>query len=104
MPPALRFVSLGLATETPTGCSFGAIGRILNVSPYTTLCSRAIARFNDLRRFLISDHKSPTRSIRAAIFLTLNVRGSTLPLSTSSHVHGADTGAPGFGRTAYTAA
>jgi hypothetical protein len=30
----------------------------------------------------------------------VNVCGWTLPFSTSSHVHGADTGAPGFGRTA----
>ena len=31
---------------------------------------------------------------------SVNVRGPTSPRSTSSHVHGAETGAPGFARTA----
>jgi hypothetical protein len=35
---------------------------------------------------------------------SVNVCGVTSPRSISSHVHGADTGALGFGRTAYVAA
>src|SRR5262249_52732394 len=52
----------------------------------------------------ISDQRSPTALTRAAIVRSVNVRGWTRPLSTSCQVHGADTGAPGFGRTAYAAA
>jgi hypothetical protein len=46
------------------------------------------------------DHRSPTSAIRAAIDRMAKVRGPTAPLSISSHVQGADTGAPGFARTA----
>ena len=49
---------------------------------------------------LMSAHKSPTRSILAAIVRNVNVRGATSPRSISSQVHGAETGAPGFARTA----
>src|SRR3954453_7233424 len=49
--------------------------------------------------FKTSDHSSPTVATRSAILRTLKVCGATLPFATSSHVHGADTGAPGFGRT-----
>jgi hypothetical protein len=52
----------------------------------------------------MSDHKSPAFWIRASIFLKVKVLGPTFPLSTSSQVQGADTGAPGFARTPYTAA
>ena len=38
------------------------------------------------------------------MFLIVKVRGPTAPLSISSHVQGADTGAPGRARTAYAAA
>ena len=48
-------------------------------------------------------HKSPTTAILEAIVRNVNVRGAMSPCSTSSHVHGADTGAPGFARTAYAA-
>src|SRR5687767_8082644 len=63
-------------------------------------CSATIARRSDLRRLRMSDHKSPTASIRAAIFFSVNVLGPIDALSSSSHVQGADTGAPGFARTA----
>jgi hypothetical protein len=66
--------------------------------------SLCIAGWRDLRRLRIPDHRSPAASIRLAMFLSVNVRGATAPLATSSHVHGADTGAPGLDRTAYTAA
>ena len=46
-----------------------------------------------------SDHTSPTAATRSAIPRSVNACGCT-PRSTSSQVHGADTGAPGFGRTA----
>ena len=62
--------------------------------------SLAIARVSDRRRFLRSSHKSPTCSTRSAIVRIVNDWGSTVPASTSSHVHGAETGAPDFGRTA----
>jgi len=55
-------------------------------------------------RLLRSAHKSPTSFIRRAIVRNVNVCGPTFPRSISSQVHGADTGAPGFARTAYTAA
>ena len=42
----------------------------------------------------MSAHRSPTFSIRSGMFRSVNVPGSTLPRSISSHVHGADTGAP----------
>ena len=38
------------------------------------------------------------------MFLNVNDVGVTRPLASSSQVHGADTGAPGRGRTAYAAA
>ena len=44
-------------------------------------------------------HRSPTASRRAGIVRSVNVCGATAPRSTSSHVHGADTGAPGRART-----
>jgi hypothetical protein len=48
----------------------------------------------------MSDHRSPTPAMRLAIVRSVNVRGPTSPRSSSSHVHGADTGAPVFARTA----
>ena len=42
--------------------------------------------------------------MRSGIVRSVNVRGTTAPDSTSSHVHGADTGAPGLARTVYAAA
>jgi hypothetical protein len=38
------------------------------------------------------------------MFRTVNVPGSTVPCSISSHVHGAETGAPRLARTVYGAA
>src|SRR5262249_11697682 len=67
-------------------------------------CSRACARVSDRSCRAICDQRSPTFASRSAIVLSVNERGSTSPRSTSSHVHGADTGAPGFARTAYAAA
>src|SRR5688572_2619699 len=58
-------------------------------------------RFLEGRRLL---HTSPTAATRSAIVRNVKLRGPTSPRSISSHVHGADTGAPGFGRTAYAAA
>ena len=52
----------------------------------------------------MSPHRSPTSAIRSAMLRSVNDCGLTLPLSTSSQVHGADTGAPGLARTAYAAA
>ena len=52
----------------------------------------------------MSDQTSPSSATRAAMLRNVNVRGSTVPRSISSHVHGAETGAPGFARTAYAAA
>jgi hypothetical protein len=52
----------------------------------------------------MSAQRSPTLAIRPAIVLSVKVRGPASPRSISSHVHGADTGAPGFARTAYAAA
>ena len=49
---------------------------------------------------LISAHGSPAEAVLCAIVRSVNVRGATSPRSTSSHVHGAETGAPGFARTA----
>ena len=46
-----------------------------------------------------SFHRSPTASSRSAIVRRVNVRGPTVRRSISSHVHGADTGAPGRART-----
>src|SRR5207247_108453 len=51
-----------------------------------------------------SDQRSPTAATRACIDRSVSVCGRTVPFSTSSHVHGAEIGAPGFGRTAYAAA
>jgi len=58
------------------------------------------ARSNDCPRSFISDHKSPTFAMRAAIVRKVNLCGVISPWSSSSHVHGADTGAPGLARTA----
>ena len=46
----------------------------------------------------------PTLAMRSGMVRSVNVRGPTSPRSTSSHVHGADTGAPRFARTVYAAA
>src|SRR5688500_17152320 len=72
--------------------------------PATNRRSFSIGRFNDRPRRRISAQRSPTFAMRSGIFRTVNVRGSTSPRTTSSHVHGADTGAPGFARTVYAAA
>ena len=56
-------------------------------------------RFNDRPRRRISPHTSPTFAIRSAILRTVKVPGCTSPRSISSHVHGADTGAPRLART-----
>ena len=60
----------------------------------------SIARRSDRPRLRTSDHKSPTSAIRCAIVLNVKVRGPISPDSISSHVHGAETGAPGLARTA----
>ena len=60
----------------------------------------SMARRSDRLLFRIPPHRSPTPATRPAIVRSVNVRGPTSPRSTSSHVHGADTGAPGFARTA----
>src|SRR5437879_2426368 len=52
----------------------------------------------------MSAHTSPTFAMRSGIFRRVNVRGFTSPRSISSHVHGADTGAPHLARTVYAAA
>src|SRR5688572_5932571 len=46
-----------------------------------------------------SAQMSPAFLIRAGMLRRVKVAGATLPFSISSHVHGADTGAPGFART-----
>ena len=51
-----------------------------------------------------SAHTSPIFATRAGVFRSVKVAGPTLPLSTSCHVHGADTGAPRLARTVYAAA
>src|SRR5262245_21259040 len=66
--------------------------------------TRATARVSDRFRRRMSPHRSPTLSIRAAMLRSVNVFGETSPRSICSHVQGADTGAPGLGRTAYAAA
>jgi hypothetical protein len=42
--------------------------------------------------------------MRFVMLRSVNVLGSTAPRSISSHVQGADTGAPGLARTVYAAA
>jgi hypothetical protein len=64
----------------------------------------SIARFNDRPRRRMSAHTSPTVLMRAAMLRIVNVCGATSPRSTSFHVQGADTGAPGFARMVYAAA
>jgi hypothetical protein len=66
--------------------------------------SRSIASPNPTDRAGSSAHNSPTAATRSLIFRSLNDRGSTSPRSTSAHVHGAETGAPGLARTSYAAA
>src|SRR5688572_6033514 len=61
--------------------------------------SLSIGRFNDRPRPRISAHTSPTFAMRSGIVRSVKVAGFTLPRSISSHLHGADTGAPGFART-----
>jgi len=46
------------------------------------------------------DHGSPTCSTRFAMPRKVNAVGRATPSASSSHVHGAETGAPGLGRTA----
>src|SRR5262249_46607892 len=60
----------------------------------------SIGRPSDCPRMRISDQRSPTSATRPAIVRSVKLRGVTAPRSTSSHVHGADTGADGFARTA----
>lgn len=61
--------------------------------------SLSIGFVND--RFLrsMSAQRSPAFLIRAGMFVSVKVPGLTVPFSISSHVHGADTGAPRFART-----
>ena len=72
----------------------------LSVLHALALIKKAAARVNDRFRLGISCHRSPTASIRSAMFTSVKLWGCTSPLSTSSHVHGAETGAPGLARTA----
>src|SRR5438128_8904956 len=60
----------------------------------------SIGRRSERLRLRMSDHTSPTSATRPAIVRSVNVCGPTSPRSSSSHVHGAETGAPGFARTA----
>ena len=57
-------------------------------------------------RVLVSVGRRPNSAVPGLdrTKVKVNARGFAAPLSTSSHVHGAETGAPGFGRTAYAAA
>ena len=48
----------------------------------------------------MSAQTSPTVATRPGMFLTVNVVGPASPRITSSHVQGADTGAPVLARTA----
>ena len=64
----------------------------------------SIGRFNDRPRRRMSAQRSPTAAMRSGMLRSVNEPGLTLPRSTSSHVHGADTGAPRFARTVYAAA
>ena len=79
----------------------------VRLKPDTDVLSRrsfSIGRFNDRPRRRMSAHTSPTFAMRSGMFRSVNVPGFTSPRSTSSHVHGADTGAPRFARTVYAAA
>jgi hypothetical protein len=58
-----------------------------------------MALLSDRLVFNIADHKSPTSVTRWTIMRNVKLFGSTTPRSTSSHVHGADTGAPALART-----
>ena len=60
----------------------------------------SIAALSECLRSLMSDQRSPTSATREGIDRRVNVRGPTSPRSSSSHVQGADTGAPGLARTA----
>src|SRR5262245_13759414 len=61
--------------------------------------SFSIGRVNErLVRNMLA-HRSPTVATRSGIVRSVNVRGPTAAVSISSHVQGADTGAPGFART-----
>ena len=64
---------------------------------YFTAATFPIALLSDRPFRRMSDQRSPTSATRAAIVRSVNVCGPTSPRSISSHVHGADTGAPGFG-------
>ena len=46
----------------------------------------------------MSRHRSPASAMRPAIVRRVNARGTAKPRSSSSQVHGADTGAPGSAR------
>lgn len=62
--------------------------------------SFAVASRSAHARASMPDQRSPTSAIRAAMVRSVHVRGPTAPPSTSAHVHGAETGAPGLARTA----
>ena len=83
-----------------------AIGWITIYQPPVSIIffNFSIGLFKDRLLFNKSAHRSPTSPIRFSIFRTLNDLGPTAPVSTSSHVHGAETGAPVFARTVYVAA
>ena len=56
-------------------------------------------RFVRFSRASSPAHRSPTSSRRRPIVRNVKVCGSAVPCSTSDHVHGAETGAPGRART-----
>ena len=58
----------------------------------------SIARFNERPRRCRSPQTSPTAAIRSGMLRSVNEPGLTVPRSSSSHVHGAETGAPRFAR------
>ena len=77
-----------------------SLQRALALDVHQSCRNRSIGRRSERLRRRMSDQRSPTSAMRAAIVRSVNVRGPTSPRSISSHVHGADTGAPGFARTA----
>lgn len=64
-----------------------------------SLSNRLIGRLSDRFVFSRSAQRSPRSPIGWAILRMAKLRGVTLPRSTSSQVHGAETGAPGLART-----
>jgi hypothetical protein len=97
-PSGMLQDQLGILTEPALMFSNADASALLSCARRRPIC-RPTQILRGLDFFPNASHKSPTLRTRSPIVFTLKVCGPTSRRSISSHVQGAETGAPGLGRT-----